>query len=287
MSSKPQPAYPPDVQEGGRILFREFMKRHGGKQTYRHLLSGTEFHFVDNDWNQRPVIVLRSGNSAVKDTFVAKRTAMMMRGDLQNMIGTNLGDTPDEKKLVGKIPVPFDVEIVYKESSPPLSEPAPAPDYVEHSLITNEVETLPDDEDTHDDVDDENTPSLFNGFLPISANFTRTPNQFFTDVIPNAKPTVTCLVAVVIHNTCGYYNADHQTSGRVWWPTTVGWVAKESGMYRTSCVGALQDARESGYIVVEKLTAERAQVLKMQFNLDYIPTINICLRGINKPADLS
>ncbi len=46
--------------------------------------------------------------------------------------------------------------------------------------------------------------SDFEGFQPLEANFTPTPNQFFDYVVPNFPPCVVSVVATIIRATLGW-----------------------------------------------------------------------------------
>lgn len=250
---------------------------------YRTSLRDLKFiHTIDDDGCFE--FVYSSANGELRNKTVYELSCDTIKRDLNKMrkrfgIG---GHTAD----VDSVPEEFDVVIQLVHGDMPDFVPSPSPSL---SLLVDDDTAVDDEVDGSSDDDEEITDTnesdlapdepIFMGFMPEESNFVRCPTQFFTEIVPFAKPTVIAIVAAVIYHTRGWHDPKRHSFGRVWWPTTGYRMAKASGITHRSSVKSIQSAVDAGYIVVEKLGEAEAATLKNEFGLDYIPTINISLRG--------
>jgi len=136
------------------------------------------------------------------------------------------------------------------------------------------------------DLDETQSPTQtkeFAGFDTPLANWTSTPDTFFTVVAKERDGSITKVVAQVIYHTWGQFE-DKQRQHRVWeWPVSMTSLAAACGISRTSLYVALWDCRAKGYIIARPLEDEEADALRQK--VGHKPTVALRLRQGGEPVD--
>ena len=91
-------------------------------------------------------------------------------------------------------------------------------------------------------------PSEFQGFPPLTSNFTPTPNVFFDYVLPNFPPCVVSVVGAIIRATLGWTDA-LTGEKRIEAELSVPQIARLSGQAQNSVRKGIRQALDAGLLI--------------------------------------